>query len=168
MIIEVNGKRPQIAEGVFIAPDAVVAGNVTIGANSSVWFGCVIRGDNDRIVIGKNSNIQDHCTIHCNVGTPVEIGDYVSVGHAAVLHGCTVRDHSLIGMSATVLNDAVIGENCLVGASSLITEGKIFEPNSLILGSPAKVKSQITEEQKESIQKTADTYVKIKDYYRNK
>ncbi|HIV16591.1 MAG TPA: gamma carbonic anhydrase family protein [Candidatus Alectryocaccobium stercorigallinarum] len=134
-------------DGVHIADNAVVCGDVTIGKDSSVWYGAVIRGDDDKITIGERTNIQDNCVLHCDEGFPITVGDDVTVGHGAVLHGCTVGDGSLIGMGAVVLNGAKIGKNCLVGAGALVT-GKMDAPDgSMIIGSPAKVKRELTEEE---------------------
>lgn len=128
------------AEGDYwIAPGAVVLGRVRLERNASVWFGAVVRGDNDPIVIGENSNIQDGSVLHTDEGRPLTIGRGVTVGHQAMLHGCTVGDNSLIGIKATVLNGAVIGRNCLIGAHALIPEGKTIPDNSLVMGAPGKV-----------------------------
>ncbi len=138
MIMNYKGFVPDVNNAAFVADNACVIGRVQMGRGSSVWFGAVIRGDDEKITIGKNSNIQDNCTLHCTPGFPAVIGDGVSVGHNAVLHGCTVGSGSLIGMNATVMNGAVIGKNCLVGAGALVTENKHFPDNSLIIGVPAK------------------------------
>jgi len=131
----------------WIAPNATVIGDVTLKKNASVWFGAVLRGDNDPIVVGENSNIQDNSVLHTDTGSPLLIGDNVTVGHMVMLHGCTIGDGSLIGIGAIVLNSAKIGRNCIVGAGALITEGKEFPDNSMILGSPAKVVRTLTDEQ---------------------
>lgn len=126
-------------EGRFwLAPDAHVMGKVTIGADVGIWFCAVIRGDNERITIGEETNIQEHAMLHTDMGFPMTIGRGCTIGHGAILHGCTLGDHVLIGMGATVLNGAVIGEGSLVGAGALVTEGKVFPPRSLIVGSPAR------------------------------
>lgn len=122
----------------WIAPDATIIGNVHVGADVGLWFGVVIRGDNDRITIGARTNVQEHTIMHTDPGFPLNIGTGCTIGHRAMLHGCTIGDNSLIGMGATVLNGAVIPENCLVGAGALVTEGKSFPPGSLIVGVPAK------------------------------
>ena len=122
----------------WIAPDATIVGNVRLGKNAGIWFGVVIRGDNEPIVIGADSNVQEHTIMHTDPGFPLTIGEGCTIGHRAILHGCTIGDGSLIGMGAIVLNGASIGKNCLVGAAALVTEGKEFDDNSLIVGSPAK------------------------------
>jgi len=131
----------------WIAPNAVVAGHVILKKNASVWFGAVLRGDNDPIIVGENSNIQDNSVLHTDVGSPLIIGDNVTVGHMVMLHGCTIGDGTLIGIGSVVLNGAKIGKNCLVGASALITEGKEFPDGSMILGAPAKVVRELEPEQ---------------------
>ena len=138
-IYELDGKSPQLGEGAWIADSAQVIGNVELGENASVWFGVVIRGDNDTIRIGRNTNVQDLSVLHSDAGVPLTLGDNVSVGHQVMLHGCTIGDGSLIGIQAVVLNNAKIGRNCIVGAGSVVTEGKEFPDNSLIFGSPAKL-----------------------------
>jgi len=135
-----------IDKTVFIAEGARVIGDVSIGKNSSVWFNAVLRGDEDRIVIGEGSNIQDNCVIHCGQGYATIVGNGVTVGHLALLHGCTIGDNSLIGMHATVMNGAVIGCNCVIGAGALVTGGTIIPDNCLALGSPARVIRKVTDE----------------------
>ncbi|GGX17775.1 gamma carbonic anhydrase family protein [Undibacterium macrobrachii] len=130
---------PEIDASAYITDSAQVIGKVTIEANASVWFGTVIRGDNERIHIGANSNLQESCILHTDPGFPLTIANNVTVGHQAMLHGCTIGEGSLIGIQAVILNGAKIGKNCLVGAGALVTEGKEFPDNSLIVGSPAKV-----------------------------
>lgn len=130
---------PEIDTSAYITDSAQVIGKVTIEANASVWFGTVIRGDNERIHIGANSNLQESCVLHTDPGFPLTIANNVTVGHQAMLHGCTIGEGSLIGIQAVILNGAKIGKNCLVGAGALVTEGKEFPDNSLIVGSPAKV-----------------------------
>ena len=143
----------------WVAPNAVVIGDVSLKKNASVWFGSVLRGDNDPIILGENSNIQDNSVCHTDDGMPLIIGDNVTVGHKVILHSCTVGDNSLIGMGSTVLNKAKIGNNCLVGANALVTEGKEFPDNSLIVGSPAKVKRELTDMEKKIIELSALHYV---------
>jgi carbonic anhydrase/acetyltransferase-like protein (isoleucine patch superfamily) len=138
-LYELDGKSPLLGEGAWIADSAQVIGPVELGAGASVWFGVVIRGDNDLIRIGRNSNIQDQACLHSDAGVPLTLGDNVTVGHQAMLHGCTVGDGALIGIQAVVMNHARIGRNCIVGAGSVVTEGKEFPDNSLILGAPARV-----------------------------
>lgn len=129
----------------WIAPSADVIGDVRLAAGASVWFRAVIRADNTPIIIGEGSNVQDGAMLHSDPGSPLMIGAHVTIGHHAILHGCTIGDGALIGMGATVLNNVVIGEACLVGARALVTEGKTFPPRSLIVGSPATVKRELTD-----------------------
>ena len=137
---------PEIGQ-FWIAPTAVALGRVVMKAEASLWYGVTLRADNDRIVIGARSNIQDGTVAHADPGRPVLIGDDVTVGHKVILHGCTVGDNSLIGMGSTLLNGVVVGRNCLVGANSLLTENKVFPDNSLIVGSPARVVRTLTDDQ---------------------
>lgn len=166
MIIQHQGNTPIIGENVFIAEGAKVIGRISIGAYSSIWFNCVLRGDIDSITIGKRSNIQDLSVIHVNPGQPTIIEDDVSIGHSCVLHGCKICKGSLIGMGTIILNNAEIGENCLVGAGSLVPERKIFPPNSLIMGSPAKVVRELTAEEIKSLHSLAERYVEKGQEYR--
>jgi len=159
MIISYNGMTPKIAESAWIADNAVIAGNVEIGENCSVWFGAVVRGEDDAVIIGNNTNIQDNCSVHCDEGSPAHIGDNVTIGHNAVIHGCTIENNCMIGMGSVVLNDAHLHERCLVGAGALITEGKEFEADSLILGSPAKAKGPITEDHRKLLEESAGEYI---------
>ncbi|MES2518662.1 MAG: gamma carbonic anhydrase family protein [Bacteroidota bacterium] len=145
----------------FIAPNASVMGNVTFGENVSVWYGAVIRADVEAIVIGDRSNIQDTAVLHADPGDPTIIGNDVTVGHGAIVHGATVGNGSLIGMRATVLNRAKIGKNCIIGACALVTEGMIIPDNSLVVGIPAKVIKQISEQQAEHIPLGALHYVEM-------
>lgn len=160
MLYALGDSRPKInADDVFIAPDASVIGNCELGEDSSVWFHAVLRGDNDPIKIGKKSNVQDGSVLHTDIGAPLTIGDGVTIGHRAMLHGCTIGDDSLIGMGATILNHAKIGKNCLVGANSLVTEGKSFPDGVLIVGSPATVKRELKPEEIELIKMSSEIYV---------
>jgi carbonic anhydrase/acetyltransferase-like protein (isoleucine patch superfamily) len=158
-IYELDGKSPQLGEGAWVADSAQVIGTVELGAGASVWFGVVIRGDNDTVRIGRNSNIQDHAVLHADTGVPLTIGDNVTVGHQAMLHGCTVGDGALIGIQAVVLNRAKIGRNCIVGAGSVVTEGKEFPDNSLIVGSPARVVRTLDDASPERLARFANDYV---------
>lgn len=144
----------------WIAPDASVIGNVALGDEASVWFGSVIRGDNEPIELGARVNIQELCVLHTDPGFPMSIGPGCTIGHKAMLHGCTIGENSLIGMGATILNGARIGRNCLVGAGALVTEGKEFPDNSLIVGAPARVSRELGEEWEERIARTATHYVR--------
>ena len=158
MLIPFDGFTPKIGKNVYIAPGASIIGQVEIGEFSSIWFNSVLRGDIDSITVGKRTNIQDLCVIHLNKGQPVIIEDDVSIGHSCVLHGCRIRQGTLIGMGSIILDDSEIGENCLIGAGSLITERKVFPPRSLIFGSPAKVIRELTPQEIESIYQNAEVY----------
>ena len=139
MIFELDGHRPEIAPDAFVAHDANLIGRVVIGARASVWFGCTLRGDNEPIVLGEGSNIQENVVCHTDMGFPLTIGANCTIGHKAMLHGCTIGEGALIGMGATILNGAVIGAGCLIGAGALVTEGKVIPPGSLVMGAPGKV-----------------------------
>ncbi len=143
----------------WIAPDATVIGNVHIGRDVGIWFGAAIRGDNERISIGARSNVQEHVVMHTDAGFPLTIGEGCTIGHRAILHGCSIGDNSLVGMGAIVLNGARIGRNCLVGAGALVTEGKVFEDNSLIVGVPAKAVRVLDERAAAGLTGSADHYV---------
>jgi carbonic anhydrase/acetyltransferase-like protein (isoleucine patch superfamily) len=143
----------------WIAPNAVVLGNVILKKNASVWFGSTLRGDNDPIVVGENSNIQDGSVLHTDVGSPLTVGANVTVGHKVMLHGCTIGDGSLIGIGSIILNGAVIGRGCLIGAHALITEGKIIPDNSLVMGAPGKVVRTLDEEAARALELSALHYV---------
>ncbi|MCG3266192.1 gamma carbonic anhydrase family protein [Yoonia sp. I 8.24] len=131
--------QPEVAADAWVAPGCHVIGKVTVAAKASVWFGTVLRGDNERITIGAGSNVQENCVMHTDMGYPLTIGAGCTIGHKAMLHGCTIGADSLIGMGATVLNGAVIGKGCLIGAGALITEGKVIPDGSLVMGAPGKV-----------------------------
>ncbi|MEM8979227.1 MAG: gamma carbonic anhydrase family protein [Pseudomonadota bacterium] len=139
MIYALGELTPQIDPTAWVAPDANVIGNIILAAQSSVWFGATLRGDNEVIELGAGSNVQEACVLHTDMGYPLTIGRDCTIGHSAILHGCTIGDESLIGMGATVLNGARIGKNCLIGAGALVTEGKEIPDGSLVLGSPARV-----------------------------
>jgi carbonic anhydrase/acetyltransferase-like protein (isoleucine patch superfamily) len=161
------GERKVTCKGDYwIAENAVVIGNVVLEDNASIWFNCVLRADNDVITIGENSQLQDGCVLHVDPGHPITLGKNVSVGHMAMLHGCTVGDGSLIGIKSVILNDAVIGRNCLIGANSLIAEGKKIPDGSLVISSPGKVVRQLTEQEIERVLETADHYVEKFQRYR--
>lgn len=157
-LYEFNGQRPELADDAWVAPSADVIGNAHLGELASVWFGAVIRADNSPITVGARSNIQDGAMLHSDVGVPCTIGEDVTVGHHAILHGCTIGDRVLIGMGATVLNRAVIGEDCLVGAGALVTEGKVFPPGHLIVGSPAKAIRELDDATKAMLKLSAKVY----------
>ncbi|OQY03390.1 MAG: gamma carbonic anhydrase family protein [Desulfobacteraceae bacterium 4572_123] len=161
MIMAYNGKTPKIGKNVFIAPTAMIIGDVVIQDNSSVWYGAVLRGDTDSIKVGCDTNIQDNCTVHADPGKPARIGDRVTVGHNAVVHGCTVEDDSLIGINAVVLNKALIKSGSIVGAGALVKEGQVIGPCQLATGIPAAIKKDlatgIIETHKKRALKYADT-----------
>ncbi|MET8681673.1 gamma carbonic anhydrase family protein [Streptomyces sp. NPDC004647] len=161
LIAGVGGKEPKIDPEAFTAPTSVVVGEVSLGAGASVWYQTVLRGDGGPITIGADSNIQDNCTVHVDPGFPVTVGERVSVGHNAVLHGCTVEDDVLVGMGATVLNGARIGAGSLVAAQALVPQGMEVPPGSLVAGVPAKVRRELTEEEIEGIRLNAAVYVDL-------
>jgi carbonic anhydrase/acetyltransferase-like protein (isoleucine patch superfamily) len=152
------GQRPQLSEDSWVAPSADLIGDVRVAALASIWFGAVIRADNTPILIGARSNIQDGAMLHSDPGASCTVGEEVTVGHHAILHGCTVGDRTLIGMGATILNRAVIGEDCLVGAGALVTEGKSFPPGHLIVGSPARAVRPLDDAQKALLKASAALY----------
>ncbi len=156
---------PQVAPDAWVAPNAVVVGDVRLGARSSVWFGAVIRGDRDRISLGEETNVQDGAVLHTDAGVPMTLGRRVTVGHMAMLHGCTVGDCSLVGIGATVLNNAVIGKHCLIGAGALVTEGKVIPDGSMVMGIN-KVVRQLTEQEIKGLERTALGYVQNQARYR--
>jgi carbonic anhydrase/acetyltransferase-like protein (isoleucine patch superfamily) len=151
----------------WIADNATVVGNVTLENNASIWFNCVVRGDNDAITIGENSQLQDGCILHVDTGFPITLGKGVSIGHMTMLHGCTIGDGTLIGIKSVILNGAEIGRNCLVGANSLITEGRKIPDGSLVLGSPARVVRPLTEDEIRLYNSYADEYVARWKQYRS-
>jgi carbonic anhydrase/acetyltransferase-like protein (isoleucine patch superfamily) len=158
-IYELDGKIPVIGSGVWIAPDAHVIGEVVLGDNVGVWFGTVIRGDTSLITVGNGTNVQDGTMLHSDYGVPLTIGEDCTVGHHAILHGCTVGNRVLVGMGATVLNQAVIGDECVIGANALVTEGKVFEAGSLIVGSPARAMKTLDADKRAFLKASADHYI---------
>ena len=157
-----DGIAPQLPEegAYWIAPGAAVIGKVKLERNASVWFGAVVRGDNELITIGENSNIQDGAVLHTDAGLEMVIGRNCTVGHKAILHGCTIGENTLIGMGAVILNRAQIGRNCLIGANALITEGKVIPDNSLVMGQPGKIMGELNEEAIARLTKSAEGYVR--------
>lgn len=160
-IYEIDGVRPELPESGnwWIAESAEVMGRVILKENASVWYGCVLRGDNDPITIGENTNIQDLSVIHTDIGAPVTIGANVTVGHRVILHGCEIGDDTLIGMGSTILNRVKIGRNCIIGANTLISEGKEIPDNSLVMGAPGKVVKDVSAPQLQIIKMSAFHYV---------
>lgn len=165
-LYELDGVAPRVAPTAWVADNAQVIGDVTIGAGASVWFGTTVRGDTDTITIGAGSNVQDGSVLHADLGAPLVIGENVTVGHQVMLHGCTIGDESLIGIGAIVLNGAKIGKNCLVGAGSLVTEGKAFPDGSMIIGSPARVVKSLSAEQIEGLRQSARHYTANAERFR--
>ncbi len=160
-VYSLGDKKPQLPpEGEYwIAPNAVVLGDVILKPGASVWFGSVLRGDTDTLTVGENSNIQDLSVLHADAGVPLVIGRNVTVGHKVMLHGCTIGDNTLIGIGAVVLNGAVIGKNCLIGANALITEGKVIPDGSMVVGQPGKVVKELNEGQIAALEMSAQHYV---------
>lgn len=150
-----------IPKAAFVAPNSTVIGRVTGGSDIGIWYGAVVRADKDQITIGNRSNIQDNCVVHTSSGHPVTIGYDVSVGHGAILHGCTIQDRVLVGMGAIILNGAVIGSESIIGAGALIAEGKEIPPRSLVLGVPGKIIRQVSDEEVTGILKNATSYVQL-------
>ncbi|MBY0467819.1 MAG: gamma carbonic anhydrase family protein [Burkholderiaceae bacterium] len=165
-VYRLGDAHPQVAESAWVADSAQVIGDVALGEGASVWFGAVIRGDNTRLQIGARTNIQDGAVLHSDAGKPLTLGDDVTIGHQAMLHGCTVGDGSLIGIQAVVLNGARIGKSCLVGAGAVVTEGKQFEDGWLILGAPAKAVRPLTPEQLDGLARSAAGYVAKARHFR--
>ncbi|MCY1266551.1 Protein YrdA [compost metagenome] len=157
---------PSVAESAFVAQEATVIGDAELASNVSVWSGAVIRADNEPIRIGEGSNIQEGAVLHTDPGFPLDIGKGVSVGHQAMLHGCTVGDGALVGIQAVILNKAQIGAESLVGAGALVTEGKVFPPRSLIIGTPAKVVRELTDEEVANLRANAEDYVRRAGLYK--
>jgi carbonic anhydrase/acetyltransferase-like protein (isoleucine patch superfamily) len=166
MLLEYKGKWPVLGTRVFVAQGAIIVGDVVIGDHSSVWFNSVVRGDVDIIRIGIHTNIQDGSVLHVMKNQyPLILHDYVTVGHGAMLHGCEIESHCLIGMRATILNNVKVGQHCIVGAGALITEGTVIPPRSLVLGIPARVKRELTEAEVQNIDEYARRYYQYKETY---
>jgi len=165
-IYRLGSKVPQVPASAYVAPETVVIGEVTLGEGANVWPGAVIRGDNVAIVIGRGTNVQEGAVLHSDPGVPLVVGDHVSIGHQAMLHGCTVGDGSLVGIQAVVMNGAVVGRECLVGAGALVAEGKAFNDRSLVLGSPARMLRTLTDEEVAGLLFNAEDYVRRAQMYK--
>lgn len=165
-LYSLDGVSPELKEESWVAPDATLIGKITVERAGSVWFGAVLRGDNERITVGEGSNVQDGCVLHTDMGFPLTIGAECTVGHKVILHGCTIGDGSLIGMGAIILNGARIGKNCLIGAGALITEGKEIPDGSLVVGSPGKVVRQLSDEAIKGLYGSAVRYQQNAQRYR--
>jgi carbonic anhydrase/acetyltransferase-like protein (isoleucine patch superfamily) len=163
LIAAVAGRVPAVDPAAFVAPNAVVVGAVTVAAGASVWYGAVLRGDAETIEVGAGTNVQDNCTLHADPGFPLRLGARVSVGHNAVLHGCTVEDDVLVGMGATVLNGARIGAGSLIAAGAVVTQGSEVPPGSLVAGVPAKVRRALTEDERAGITANGEGYRLLAD-----
>lgn len=161
-----KGIAPKVAKNVYIAPGAQIIGNTEIDEGSSIWPNAIVRGDMDKIIIGRRTNIQDNSTLHSDTGYPLVIGDDVTIGHNAILHGCTIENNALIGMGAIVLDGAKVGEQALIGAGALVPPGKEIPPQSLVVGSPCKVIRKLSEDELESLKNSATTYAKKAEIYR--
>jgi carbonic anhydrase/acetyltransferase-like protein (isoleucine patch superfamily) len=158
MIYELDGIAPKLGEGAWVAPDANLIGKVTLEEGANVWFCATLRGDNERITVGRGSNVQENCVLHTDMGFPLEIGADCTIGHKAMLHGCTIGEGSLVGMGATILNGARIGRGCLIGAGALVTEGKRIPDGSLVMGAPGKVVRELSEAQRQALLASAAHY----------
>ena len=158
-VYSLDDQTPQLADDAWVAESASVIGNVVMHEGSSVWFSAVVRGDNETIVIGKRSNVQDNAVLHSDPGSPLNIGEGITIGHQAMVHGCTIGDNTLIGIGATILNGAKIGKNCLIGAHALITEGKVISDGSMVMGSPGKVVKELGPHHIAMLQGGAEVYV---------
>ena len=167
-LYQLGDDAPQIAESAYVSDEAAVIGQVTLGERTSVWPFATIRGDNEPIRIGRDVNIQDGAVLHVDPGCPLTIGDFASIGHQAMLHGCTIGEGSLIGIQAVIMNKAVIGKDCLVGAGAIVTEGKVFPDRTLILGAPAKVVRELSDRDVAFLRGNADNYVERQIMYKAK
>lgn len=165
VILPYTGITPKIDEAAFIAEGAAVIGDVTIGYGAGIWFNTVLRGDTHPIKIGRFTNIQDNCTVHVMHDHPAEIGDYVTVGHGAIVHGCTVGNNCLIGMGSVILSYAQIGDNCIIASGSVVPERKVIPPNSMVMGVPGKIVRTITPEEIENIRRSAVQYSELAQNY---
>lgn len=159
MLYQLEERRVQAHGEYWVAESAIVIGSVVLGNDASVWYNAVLRGDNEPIVIGEGSNVQDGAVLHTDPGCPLTLGRFVTVGHKVMLHGCEIGDHSLVGINAVILNRARIGRNCIIGANALVTEGKQIPDNSLVLGAPGKVVRELTEPDLAGVRAGAEHYV---------
>lgn len=160
-LLNFDGHTPSVHESAFVAPSATIIGDASLGANSSAFYGVVVRGDTASITVGNGTNLQDNVVLHADFGFPTTIGDGVSVGHSAVVHGCTIEDNCLIGMSATVMNGAVVGAGSLVAGGAVVLEGAVIPPGSLVAGVPAKVRRELTAEELVHVKENASHYVEL-------
>ncbi|WP_207001077.1 gamma carbonic anhydrase family protein [Trinickia mobilis] len=165
-IYKLGDAAPTIHESVFVADTATIIGKVSLEENASIWFGAALRGDNEPITVGAGSNVQEGAVLHTDPGYPLTIEANVTVGHQAMLHGCTVKEGALIGIQAVLLNGAVIGRNCLVGAGAVVTEGKVFPDNSLILGAPAKAVRQLADAEIAGMRRNTENYAERREYFK--
>ena len=166
MKYSLEGISVQIEGEVFIAPTATLIGNVLLKDKSSVWWGAVLRGDYERITVGERTNIQDNCIVHMDADFPVTLGNQVTVGHKAVLHGCTIGNNALIGINSVIMNGVVVGDDCLIGSNTLLTEGKQIPPRSLVVGSPGKIIRELNDDEVAEITEFSDRYVRNSKRYR--
>ena len=166
MQITIDGKTPQVDDEAWVAPTATLVGSVTIEAGASIWYGAVVRADNEPITIGARCNIQDNCVFHVDAGRPVSLGEGVSVGHGAVVHGATIGDNVLVGMGAILMNGAVIGEESMIAAGALVTEGMEVPPRTLVAGVPGKVRRELSDAEVETLYNNARIYEKHRDLHR--
>lgn len=166
-IYKLDDFSPKFADrdSCFIADSADVIGQVSIGRNVGIWFGCILRGDTALLNVKDDSNVQDGSIMHADIGFPATIGVGCTIGHKAIIHGCTIEDHSLVGMGATVLNGAIVGEECLIGAGALIAEGKVIEPRSLVVGMPGKVRRSLSDDEVKGLYKSAEHYMQNASRY---
>jgi carbonic anhydrase/acetyltransferase-like protein (isoleucine patch superfamily) len=167
-IYQLGDDAPTIPASAYVSPEATLIGKVILGEDASIWPGVVIRGDNDSIIIGNGSNVQDNAVLHADPGFPLTVGDNVTIGHQVMLHGCTISDGSLIGIQAVVMNGSIIGKDCVVGAGALVPEGKTYGQRKLILGSPAKVIRELTDEDVAKMHRAAAGYVRRQNVYKSK
>lgn len=166
MIMDFEGINPKINKNTYISKSVDIIGNVEIDENANIWFGTRLRGDMNKIVIGANTNIQENSVVHVDVNSPCIIGKDVTIGHGAIIHGCTISDNVLVGMGSIILNNAKIGKNTIIGAGSLVTQGKSFKDGVLILGNPAKIVRELTDDEIKGIKSSADNYVNLSKRYK--